>query len=44
MIGMKILSQFYGNLTKEIYDKYDKKMEKYINSKEQKDFRIDKKH
>ena len=37
------ISQFYGNLTKEIYDKYDKKMEKYINSKEQKDFRIDKK-
>ena len=37
------ISQFYGNLSKEIYDIYNKKMENYINSKEQKNFRIEKK-
>ena len=37
------ISQFYGNLSKKIYDIYNKKMENYINSKEQKNFRIEKK-
>ena len=37
------ISKFYGNLTKETYNKYAKKMEEYINSKEEKDLRIGKK-
>ena len=37
------ISQFYGNLSKEIYNQYKKKMEGYINSKDQKDLRIEKK-
>lgn len=36
------ISKFYGNLTKETYNEYSKKMEKYINSKDEKDLRIGK--
>ena len=37
------ISKFYGNLTKEAYIKYSQKMEELINSKEEKDLRIEKK-
>ena len=34
------ISEFYGNITKETYENNRKKLEKYINSKEEKDLKI----
>ena len=34
------ISEFYGNLTKEAYEKNSQRLEKYINSKEEKDLKI----
>ena len=36
------ISQFYGNLSQETYNKYSKEMKEYINSKEEKELRIKK--
>lgn len=36
------IAEFYGDLTKETYNEYYQKMKNYINSKDEKDFKIDK--
>ena len=38
----EIISQFYGNLSQETYNKYSKKMKEYINSKEEKELKNEK--